>query len=487
MKRKIATLLVILMVLSITACQATPEEIIVVQKDTERLVEQAKDENIGTEVSEIDLPEERYTYSNTAMEGQLVINVDAPVSLPASGKIPTARVAEKGFTQEQIYAFFNYLFGDEKVYIDTSTGNTPPTKSELEELIVTYKKYIAEGTVEQNTLYTEEELQDEIALLEEELKTAPETVDPSEPLLTDGTLYDSEVSINGAPLPVLHLQGYTENYEKTISVTIPKDENGGWENYFSYTGIEIREWYSEANAIRIDAETAPDAARGKISLPFDEAKSFCEGFFAAGGITDVTLSDAYLVDNERLHGEEDGQFHAADSYAYKFVYVRTVNDTPVCNTSSVTGRGDESALPWTYEGIVIHANDAGYDIEWNAHTHTGEIINEDTGVMTFDEARQVFESMVEVVYGAYEELTLEDSQIRVNVNEVALSLIRVREQNSSGRNGIYTPAWVFSGHTESEVNGFVYYNAGTTDKQAEYPVLVINAIDGSIIDLEKGY
>lgn len=158
MKRKIATLLVILMVLSITACQATPEEIIVVQKDTERLVEQAKDENIGTEVSELDLPEERYTYSNTAMEGQLVINVDAPVSLPASGKIPTARVAEKGFTQEQIYAFFNYLFGDEKVYIDTSTGNTPPTKSELEELIVTYKKYIAEGTVEQNTLYTEEEL-----------------------------------------------------------------------------------------------------------------------------------------------------------------------------------------------------------------------------------------------------------------------------------------------------------------------------------------
>lgn len=44
MKKYIAILLIIVMALSLTACQETPEEVIVVKKDMERMIEQAGSE-----------------------------------------------------------------------------------------------------------------------------------------------------------------------------------------------------------------------------------------------------------------------------------------------------------------------------------------------------------------------------------------------------------------------------------------------------------
>lgn len=41
MKKYITVLLIVVMALSFVACQETPEEVVVVKKDTERLLEQA--------------------------------------------------------------------------------------------------------------------------------------------------------------------------------------------------------------------------------------------------------------------------------------------------------------------------------------------------------------------------------------------------------------------------------------------------------------
>jgi hypothetical protein len=84
--------------------------------------------------------------------------------------------------------------------------------------------------------------------------------------------------------------------------------------------------------------------------------------------------------------------------------------------------------------------------------------------------------------------------VSVDVNDIELSLVRVREQNASGRNGIYTPAWVFYGNVKQKLtSGFELYgwdavNHSPVDKYpSKSPVLVVNAIDGSIISMDKGY
>ena len=46
--------------------------------------------------------------------------------------------------------------------------------------------------------------------------------------------------------------------------------------------------------------------------------------------------------------------------------------------------------------------------------------------------------------------------------------------------------WVFYG-SEQQVNDIGVWYANSVDKPTKYPVLAINAIDGSVIDLSKGY
>lgn len=65
-------------------------------------------------VIDIEVPQGNYVYQSSAADGKLTINADAPVTVPESEKIPTARVTETGLTQEPVTAFFNYLFPGEK-------------------------------------------------------------------------------------------------------------------------------------------------------------------------------------------------------------------------------------------------------------------------------------------------------------------------------------------------------------------------------------
>ena len=57
MKRLICILLAAMTALSFAACQKTPEEVTVVKKDTERMIEQASSEDNGNKLSELGIPD----------------------------------------------------------------------------------------------------------------------------------------------------------------------------------------------------------------------------------------------------------------------------------------------------------------------------------------------------------------------------------------------------------------------------------------------
>ncbi len=473
-----------------TACQPTPAEEIVVRKDTEQMVEQAADNSAGQKVSKLKVPDGSYTYQASGADGKLAINVNAPVSVPESEKMPTARVSESGFTQEQVTAFFNYLFPDEQPV----TGDNVPrvmTKDEIEELILVYKKSVADGTTD-DYMYTEEEMEDEIKRLEKEHESAPETAPIPDTQISDGTMttettggdkYDGE--------EIMVLDAGTEN--KRLYVSIPVDANAGNENYLGFH-VDNGPYYghfSELNAVRIDEDNWSEVIQGKLSTSYQDAKALCDGFFEAGSITDVVLSDAFMIDDEET---QESFAHAAQNYAYEFCYVRTVGGAAVANMSYLGSGGDETSLPWMYERIIFWVSDHGIEsVEWASHTMPGEIINEDTGVIDFEEARDIFEKMIVTKYGASSEWPEPLSNVSVDIDGIELSLVRVREQNAPGRNGIYTPAWVFYGNIKQELEfgeekAIQYgWDIGGGYPFTKCPVLIVNAIDGSIIDPVKGY
>lgn len=99
--------------------------------------------------------------------------------------------------------------------------------------------------------------------------------------------------------------------------------------------------------------------------------------------------------------------------------------------------------------------------------------------------------MVVTKYGDNEQWPITLDKVNVDIDEVVLSLVRVREQDETERNGIYMPAWVFYGNVKQEYKDCDFVNYGwelySDFPFTKYPELVINAIDGSIIDPVRGY
>lgn len=470
MKTKIiATITALITLFSLTACQVTPEKSIVAPKDVERMIEAAKDPEIGIIPDELVLPE-NYSFSGTGADGKLTINANAMLNIP-KGEIPIARVSAFGFTQEAVTGFFNYLFPDEKPIIDTP-GGAIQTKSDIEAMIVQYRKYIEDGTTEEYTLMTEEETKKEIARLEKTIAKAPNT--KPEQQVSDGTMLPAIYSYIGKKEDIFALNAYNEI--ASIAAYRPANDNEHSTGQFSFSSRrpDIPNFY-EGEKTKITSATKTD---GKVKLSYDAALKLCNDFFAAGGYTDIALGEAFLA-------------KADDKYAYQFYFVRTVKNIPIALNICYSD-GDEYSLPWEYEliSIIIDDNDI-CSINWAAPTKLGEVFNENTKVISFEEATEIFEKMILITYEAKTaDIFNREINIDVKIDEVALSTLRVREQNASGRTGLYVPAWVYYGHVERHTTTpdgvFTSYD-GINVPVDKYIVLAINAIDGSIIDLAKGY
>lgn len=120
MKRIIASIIAILTVLSLVACQSTPEEVIVVKKDTERMLEQAGMTEDGTAVSALGIPRGKYIYEAADTSNRLHIKADAKVIVPEVEQLPVARVSKGRFSYRDMENFSRLLgAGSIPISLDT--------------------------------------------------------------------------------------------------------------------------------------------------------------------------------------------------------------------------------------------------------------------------------------------------------------------------------------------------------------------------------
>ena len=100
MKRYIAILLCMAVAAGVAACQPTPENPILVEKDSERLIEQAGKKDNGVSLSDMLALENNYQFNYMSQNGKLQIHADAFVVLPGAEAMPIFRIVATGFSQE---------------------------------------------------------------------------------------------------------------------------------------------------------------------------------------------------------------------------------------------------------------------------------------------------------------------------------------------------------------------------------------------------
>jgi len=154
-------------------------------------------------------------------------------------------------------------------------------------------------------------------------------------------------------------------------------------------------------------------------------------------------------------------------------YTRAIAGIPITYTSDAGNAifEDDVCEPWKYETLTFYVNDRGIvGMCWDSPYVLGETLVQDARLLAFDEAMAVFEKMYSVKNAGI--------QADVKITIIRFGYARITEQNRGG-SALLVPAWDFF--------GVVIGGNGAASDDPERSLLTVNAVDGSIIERERGY
>ena len=513
---------IIAFLLLFTACQPTPSAPIVIGKDNEQMIEKAKEtaeaEQVGGDLYEILGAPRTYVMDLRSDAARVHIQGEAKVILPETDALPLAYVQAARFDQETVYAFFRTLTAGQEMY-DIPT-DTPKwyIEQQIKETQARVDELAARGRSEDE--FKIRALQDEIARLQQAYGKAPEEV----PLIpNDGTLkpYDmtflgkyrgtaTAVQAIGKPFERDGAQFFVNNdadYADAGSYTFT-DEAGNEQSFSPRSGsnlfyvrqsshtlgsyttstqlLDVTKESLTGEAARlpegliIEGHLEPE--RLLLSLTPAEARQQAEQLIADCGVQDMVVDGVYLLSSRQEIGAAECwdpddlalQRALPERQAYAVRFLRQVAGVPVESFFGVSQvKVDDSGYgpEWMYEVLEVAVDDKGIQtVEWTGPLAVESVITEKAALLPFEDIRTIFEKMLPVVYANYGV----DKDWEIKIDQVRLCLWRIFDRDSFTR-GILAPVWCFYG----SMNG----RPGTNFQ----PLLILNAVDGSIINPLQGY
>jgi len=502
-KASIVLALVMLM-LTTTACQPTPEEVIVVGKDQEKMIEkaqndaisdtkQATEEETETSVSPIEAPD-IYAFNTTGAKGKLIVAADATVTIPDAEQIPTLEVTPETFSQEMISGILEYLFEDTPLY-ETNSDSEVLTKDEIETAIISLQADIASGRFDEDGDLLEA-AKDRITLLETMYDSAPETKDG--PVLFTGQVQ--------AELSIFSMNNVTGDWIATFECGVSNSSGDDRIKYIDYRAMGGKDViFTMDGALKVDADSdISDDLSNNLGITLQDANKLAQDFFDATDLSFMNCRASYVIDDHGT-GNVDGYIGDAKNHAFKLYYTRTIENSPVLVLGTIgEDRTEEYDYLWAYERLEILITKKGIaEIDWVSPCLASEVITDKTNIITFDEATKIFENKIMTIYEAKVADIFKEGiennlieSIDISVDSIQLGLLRIKQQNTAGEKyGLYVPVWAFYGtvtynYTDAAWEYGIptkFYNDGVQYPEGPYIVLAINAIDESLIDISLGY
>ena len=235
----------------------------------------------------------------------------------------------------------------------------------------------------------------------------------------------------------------------------------------------------------------PAIERGefRVQLPersIEDAQAYAEQLLADIGITDFACVVARIAP---LIPDFFDEQQDVCPCAYELLFTRqvagvnvTFND--VAASGGISYRDTPDYTPtWYYEYIQLLVDDAGvFAMEFSQPHEVTEIVTERAEILPLEEAVASFERMIGYQYAAYEageEEPCDDAYLCID--EIRLGLTRIAEKNTQEQ-GYLVPSWTFFGHYK--LSDFWPDGEGHHGTEA---ILIVNALDGSIIDPDRGF
>ena len=514
---------VLMGLLIFTACQPTPTEPFIIGKDNEQMIEKARETAEAVEKG-VDLYESLGVPRTWVLDlrndaARVHIQGEASVILPETEGLPLVYVQAARFDQETVYAFFRALTAGREMYdIPTDTPRWYFEKR-IQEEQAQVDQLIARGRSDDE--FKIKALQENIRGLQEMYLKAPEEVAL---VPNDGTLIPYSWDFRGKNSATgTAVQAVSDPFGKggaSFSVTNDADyanagsyaetDADGNEQYFtprsgstlSYTRSGLHMGFSSGCTILLDATEASvtgaaatlpegltlggylEPERLLLSLTPAEARNQAEAVLKECGIADMAVDGVYLLsDRQEIHGAEywdpadlDELRAKPEHQVYAVRFLRWAAGVPVESFFGMSQvRVDDSGYgpEWQYEVLEVAVDDGGIQaVHWTGPLAIEEVVTDHAALLPFEDVRSIFEKMLPIVYANYGA----DRDWDIEISEVRLCLWRIFDKNSFTR-GILAPVWCFYG----AVNG-------DRGRGASFqPLLIVNGVDGSIINPLQGY
>ena len=483
MKRICCPFIALLMALSLlSACQPTPEVEPVAQKDSEALIERVEVAEEGV-ADMAKAPESRHITRELAEVSQktgIDITIDADVVLPETDAIPVARVQSAELDMSVLENVWKILGNGSGILEDFP-------RSHYEGQARMWMEFRENGVLDKYSSFEEMDAVIEELLAEAATKPAEPSFFPESPMevmqtgekLHDTNMYDcfKDAYVN--------FYGWSEQetaYHMSLS--------GGGIGFTRDVEMdyELNDYQISANPLDIYLP-AIEREEFRVQLPersIEDAQAYAEQLLAELGITDfacVVARIAPLI--PRFFDEQQDVCPCA----YELLFTRQVVGVSVTyNDMSASGGGVYEGTPdytplWHYEGIQLIVDDAGVlNMSYSQPHEVTEIMTERAEILSLEEAVASFERMIGYQYAAYETGQRElCDDAYLCIDEIRLGLTRIVEKNAQ-QQGYLVPSWTFFGHYKlSDFRPDGYGHHGTE------AILIVNALDGSIIDPDRGF
>ena len=480
-----------------TACQPTPEEPIVVNKGDGlgSLIQSTPEASSGVSPSatsaqtndelyeKLRVPK-HWNIETTALDGRINITADVDIDLPNVSQLPAATASLGEFTQEDLGKIAEVLGVKGSEW--TKIINVP-TKERIRQWIIEDKEEIANS----DDSFRVEKAKDNLEAHEQMYFDAP---------------YESELSKTLTEFEMSE----EEFYPGTVGVRFEGTTMIDGQQVYFYAGNIFGK---SVRTVRVSfgsrffgspglGMTAPYG----VSLTKEQAAEQASAI--AGQLTDE-LTLCRVAPAASFKDETNSR-----NWGWACVFMREINGCPTAYESTDVGSDMESTVsePVPYEKMVIVMDDMGMvTFEWETPMTIESIDNPDVTLLSFDEIAQRAAAQIgqHWIYSAVEARSNEgkdmsDPGCTAIITKAELGLMRVAKADSADY--YYIPVWNF--YTDLEHTDDYWERTGTepyswddhdyVDKDGNPETLysgygyeggsvTINALDGSVIDRDKGY
>ncbi len=460
MNRNIGLIALLLFLLLLSACQATPDKEVVINKndgkleevisskavDSEQTIIANQSEDESADKSEPGVLSERWSQTYNIQGLDCVI--DADIILPDKKEFPVYKINQREFDENTMQKVLQYFIKDA-----TGMREMSPTKEEMEmELILAKRGWYTEvdGVV---TWEPYEGQQEDIARLEGQIKNTGEEV--FFPVTDDIVLpkADTYAMPDGSRV---HVRAETDSiYIEPLKFGIVQPES----------------WV-------IAGDAYPGEPKGttldNVKISQQEAYEIVNSFLDEAGIENMGIAEA-----EKARLLLDMTYKTV-SEGWEITLARNDGgNVPIYIDNQPSGilyqRAEEYVQRWYPEVIKIYVDETGVKtFVWKYPVEVMEVLNQNVLVLNFEEIKERVLEYIKFGFSFVKEMVKEDGgeliDQKIEVNKIVLTNVMIPIKDETDYQ-MLAPAWII----------FYSQKRGVTTVSS---FIAVNAIDGSSIDLK---